>query len=58
MLDPDPQRTAFLQFLGVKALHQPFRALELAEKDSHQDLLRLAKLKLGLTDPRWFEPIH
>ncbi len=55
VLDPDPQRVAFLQLFGVRALHQPFPDLELAG-ESHQDLLRLAQLKLGLPDPRWFEP--
>ncbi len=55
VFDSDPQRTAFLQLFGVKAMHQPFPALELAA-DSHKDLLRLAQLKLGLPDPRWFEP--
>ena len=55
VFDPDPQRTAFLQLFGVKAFQQPFPALELAG-ESHQDLLRLAQLKLGLPDPRWFEP--
>ncbi len=56
VLDPDPQRTAFLQLFGVRALHQPFPALDLAAADGHQNLLRLAQLKLGLPDPRWFEP--
>ncbi|WP_063416134.1 sulfotransferase family protein [Prochlorococcus marinus] len=55
VLDPDPQRTAFLQLFGVKAFHQPFQPLELAPC-SDEDLLRLAQLKLGLPDPRWFEP--
>jgi|GEM_PF-5305657 len=55
VLDPDPQRTAFLQLFGVKAVHQPFQPLELAS-GSDEDLLRLAQLKLGLPDPRWFEP--
>ncbi|WP_236069841.1 hypothetical protein [Prochlorococcus marinus] len=55
VLDPDPQRTAFLQLFGVKAVHQPFQPLEFAA-GSDEDLLRLAQLKLGLPDPRWFEP--
>ena len=55
VLDPDPQRTAFLQLFGVKAVHQPFQPLKFAP-GSDEDLLRLAQLKLGLPDPRWFEP--
>jgi hypothetical protein len=55
VLDPDPERAGFLQLFGVPARHQPLAPLKLApgERDT---LLLQAQRRLGLPDPRWFDP--
>lgn len=55
VLDPDPERAAFLQLFGVPARHQPLAALTLAPAEREAMLLQ-AQTRLGLPDPRWFEP--
>jgi hypothetical protein len=55
VLDPDPERAAFLQLFGVPAHHQPLAPLVL-DPAAIEPLLRHAQLHLGLPDPRWFEP--
>lgn len=55
VLDPDPQRAAFLQLLGVPARHQPLAPL-IQQPATIEPLLLHAQRHLGLPDPRWFEP--
>jgi len=55
VLDPDPERAAFLQLFGVSACHQPLAPLTIAP-DERDTLLLQAQRRLGLPDPRWFDP--
>jgi hypothetical protein len=55
VLDPDPERAAFLQLFGVPARHQPLAPLMFPPGE--RDILLLqAQRRLGLPDPRWFDP--
>lgn len=55
VLDPDPERVAFLQLFGVRAHHQALAPLTVAPH-AIESLLLHAQTQLGLPDPRWFEP--
>jgi len=55
VLDPDPERAAFLQLFGVSACHQPLAPLTIVPGERNTLLLQ-AQRRLGLPDPRWFDP--
>ncbi len=54
VLDPDPQRAAFLKLFGVNVFCCPFIPLKINQNENNE-LLREAQLQLGLPDPRWFD---
>jgi len=55
VLDPDPERAAFLQLFAVPAKHQYLAPLSL-EAAGRDFLILQAQRRLGLPDPRWFRP--